>query len=778
MAENSTVGIERSQSDHSRRLDGVAWGLVALGLAGALLNILPMGPTWVQLTALLAHGFVLATGAAMLARHRGTVFAIALWFVIVLICFPAFPRTLPERRELAHQVHLVAGVAGVALAVWASGILDTGSRLRRWSLGVLLLGLMSAPAVASVLRDWRAQSWQPPQYDDAAWRFLTATSVGQTDSPHFPSALRRPADLAEGCTASGCHPDDCRIGRRHAFSASSLAYQKGLADFADRKGQAAARWCDGCHMSLNERRIPLPPLAEKQGNVAITGSIDSKPKTSFSCGSCHLATDLHGGYGSAAVTLAGPVVDLSAFQAEWRPRQHKATMLRPLHRSSEFCGACHRKNWSLPQNGYRFVAGQDEFRQWRESRYAEGALLAPGEAATPKSCLSCHGNDALAKQKPALELDAFLRGAGTSTSPPQIVEDFASTSGKRYYLDVVVHNAGIGHDFPTGMADQRESWLEVTLRDRRGRPVLDSGSGGERHLYRLVGVDREGKQILHGDMDRMVRTAEWRRIPAGGSDLARYELTAPPGIESFGLRLVRSVRPEFARWSGQLVGKVEVLAHKEIRLRHPSQRLGERKSAVAEAVRWRRYAEALAGVKAYPFAVQAMQRALSIQARDVESLIGLARIFLAEGDVLSAQDQLRLARDAAVGDAFQSARIAAWMAVATRTAQPAQAIETLTPLVKGYPQDLRLRFELGRALMDQLRNREAAVHFKAMLDADPLDAAAHYQLMLCYQRLNLLSEARREEVVYRLMTPVTESSVPSPAVEATPLHVHRLEAPR
>ena len=773
MSDLPTGTTEPAQTDRSRGVDGVAWGLIAFGLIGAAANAFTAGPTWLQLTALLSHGFLLATGAAMLARHRGTVFAITLWFVIVLICFPAFPRTLPERRELAYRVHLIAGFAGVALAVWASGILNARSPWRRWGLGVTLVALLSAPAVASVVRDWRSQAWQPPKYDESAWRFLTATTADQAETSLFPSALRASKPVTQDCTNSGCHEDDtCEIGARHR-DGPSIAFALTLDDILSRKGLQATRWCDGCH-SPGDAPLSLAPK-----NI---DPINPPPPGQFSCGSCHLASEVHGGFGSAALTLGGSPDGAEAFAAEWRPRRHKTSMLRPLHQSAEFCGACHRKNWSLPQNQYRFVRGQDEFRQWSESHHT-GALLAPGIASAAKSCLGCHGNDAPKRPQPALDLDAFVRGVGPSAFPPQPAESAAPSTGSRYYLDVVVHNSGIGHDFPTGMPDQREAWLEVTLRDRHGRTVLVSGAAEDRHLYRMVGLDRDGRPIEHGDMDRMVRTSEWRKIPAGGSDLARYDLTAPHNVRSIRLRLLRAVRPEFARWVGQAPAEVEVLAQKEIGLRDGSQSKGESAHPVAEEIRWRRYAEALSAVKTYPFAVQAMQRSLAIKPRDVESLIGLGRIFLAEGDVLSAQDQLRLARDAAAGDSVQTSRVAAWMAVATRTAQPARAVETLTPMVERYPQDLRLRFEVGRALMDLLRNREAAAQFKAMLDLDPLDATAHYNLMLCYQRLNLLSEARREEVVYRLLAPETDStlgteSAHARAREAQPLHVHRLEAPR
>ena len=77
MADHSSERTERELPSRSRRLDGVAWGLIALGLLGAGVNATTAGPTWLQLGALLGHGFALATGAAMLARHRGAVFAIS-----------------------------------------------------------------------------------------------------------------------------------------------------------------------------------------------------------------------------------------------------------------------------------------------------------------------------------------------------------------------------------------------------------------------------------------------------------------------------------------------------------------------------------------------------------------------------------------------------------------------------------------------------------------------------------------------------------------------------
>jgi hypothetical protein len=71
-----------------------------------------------------------------------------------------------------------------------------------------------------------------------------------------------------------------------------------------------------------------------------------------------------------------------------------------------------------------------------------------------------------------------------------------------------------------------------------------------------------------------------------------------------------------------------------------------------------------------------------------------------------------------------------------------------------------------------------------MLDIDPDDTAAHYNLMQCYRRMRRLSDARREEAIYRMLqddeplTYITEPYLrehPDAARERLPVHDHRLE---
>ena len=48
-------------------------------------------------------------------------------------------------------------------------------------------------------------------------------------------------------------------------------------------------------------------------------------------------------------------------------------------------------------------------------------------------------------------------------------------------IHVTVNNVGAGHYLPTGLSEVREMWLEIMVKDARGRTIFESG-----------GVDSEG----------------------------------------------------------------------------------------------------------------------------------------------------------------------------------------------------------------------------------------------------------------------------------------------
>jgi tetratricopeptide (TPR) repeat protein len=136
-----------------------------------------------------------------------------------------------------------------------------------------------------------------------------------------------------------------------------------------------------------------------------------------------------------------------------------------------------------------------------------------------------------------------------------------------------------------------------------------------------------------------------------------------------------------------------------------------------------------------------------------------------EGDLLGARESFE--RAAALPGGEERGR--AWQAKALReSGQPVEAAALLEPLARRFPRDRRVRFELGVTYMAELRSADAAREFEAILAVDPTDYSAHYNLMLCRQRLNQVPEARREEAMYRVLA--REEPI-------QPLRVHALESP-
>jgi Flp pilus assembly protein TadD len=753
----------------------IAVALLAMALV-CVLGLLAGAAGGAGAAAVVGHAVLFAAAGALFCRLLNgparLVAAVSLLLVVGIsatIWIPGQPASL---RIALSRAHVVLGGLGMAVGVVVALRWRLPPRIALASVGLLL-------PVGYVAAELQRGSPGPPAYDaEACYRFLTATGAEQAGESFFPSALRVRQPLVKGgepgCQASGCHAG-VHSGwlAAHAGAASSPAYRAIARDYRKRHDDGD-RWCRGCHAPAS-----LAETAEPDREAGIT------------CLSCHAVTKVHALYGGGALTLDLRGGRPNAAEVALRPATHAARYgNRALLRSAEFCGGCHRKNWNLPQNNYGWVHGPDEYRKWRESGYSGSALYSvggPGTFRKSRACIDCHSTGGALNLGPAhgpdprgLELDVFVRSPGAIGEIVAPFERASPPPGTPVLLDVVIRNSGIGHDFPTGMPDLQESWLEVRVREAggpgNGRDVAGSGVGGPGaagraapHAYRLLGLDGRGDPVPSGQWDRMVAAAEARRIPAGGCDLARYRWTLPKaGLGAVTVRLLRRKRAVLTKRPEPAVGEPEVLTAATLDPANPPQ-------DSTDPARWRHYAEALAAVKAYPAALQALRQPLAAFPHDPETLLVLGRVHLENGDLLAAQEQFARARKGA------PERAAAWEgAVLRQMGQPDQAAALLAPLARRYPQDLRLRFELGQTYFAQLRNDAAAREFGAMLDVDPTDLKAHFNVFRCAQRMNRLSEARREEVVYRLLNPeegapVLERPRKGASLEDRPLHDHLLE---
>jgi tetratricopeptide (TPR) repeat protein len=698
----------------------------------------------------------------------------------------------------ALTLHIISGFAAAGLLV-IPPLTRAAQRLParlRARLGFVFCLLPFACCLAA----FAAYEYAPRDY----YRILTATNAGQAGNEHFPaglSILRKKQSSRRSstyCGTVGCHPNVYQQWQSsaHRAAATSAAFCKSAAYFISRKGNDAAKWCDGCH---EPSRFTFHVSRE---------GVD--------CLTCHATTRVEEltGNGRYEITLPSeyPFADahkglgywLHGFLIRVRPAPHQRAFLkRGLHDTSEICSSCHRVSFNVAQNHYKFLRGQDEYGDWQNSYVSGNSAHGFLPPAQPKRCQDCHDehgsigqsvNRSISQKPVAVDIFALRRAPQNSREEDLIapLDEFAVRAGESVVVDVVVHNRGVGHDFPAGVTDIKEVWLEFKVADASGRMLFHSGRRDARgfvdaaaHFYRLVALDRAGQRLDKNNLFDMVTPLYHRTIPAGQSDVARYRFTVPKDVQG-ALTLTaklnyRKYNAWFAHWVyagrrtagqkpppvGALVDKtqwifdttkdvpplaVRVVAEDQATVGVGGWELGVRLTnpqlSTPNPLSFYNYAVALLTQGDLPRAARAFRQTMELSPKDFQPRIGLGRVYLAEGDLIAAraqfQDAFRIAPRSPQARAFLGTTL-------RKMGQYDEALRILQPVAEQFPRDKLLRFDIGMCYFLSGRYDEASRAFLRMLDIDPDDLSAHYNLMLCYQRLRRVSDARREEAVYRYL---------------------------
>ncbi len=77
-----------------------------------------------------------------------------------------------------------------------------------------------------------------------------------------------------------------------------------------------------------------------------------------------------------------------------------------------------------------------------------------------------------------------------------------------------------------------------------------------------------------------------------------------------------------------------------------------------------------------------------------------------------------------------------------------EALEHLRAAAEKYPRDRVVRNQIGRVLFLKREYKEAIAELQKVLEIDPEDLQAHYNLMLCWQGLGDAEKARRAQALY------------------------------
>jgi tetratricopeptide (TPR) repeat protein/cytochrome c553 len=424
-------------------------------------------------------------------------------------------------------------------------------------------------------------------------------SLARTDSGGFIPA----SSLMQNEECLVCHSDVHAAWSRSAHAASS--FNNPLYAFSVRKTREHAmahdgsvqdaRFCAGCH-------DPVPFFSgafedAKWDDPSYDAAHDPVGRASITCNACHAITALGSPRGNADYVIGQPAEYPFAGSSNpflrWvnhqliraRPALHKRTFLKPeVHRTTEFCGACHKVNLPEALNDYRWLRGQnhyDSFRLSGVSGFGAQSWYYPARAET--NCNGCHmqpqpSSDPSAKPRgtegvlavlnhgfhagnpatpvlsdlctmdevlPACEafnegvmrVDVFgIRDGGEidgALTAPLAAEGPALVRGRRYLIETIVRTLRMGHEFTQGTADSNEVWLDVEVHSA-GRIVGRSGGIDDvrrvdpwsKFLIAYV-IDREGNRIERRNPEDIFVTLYNHQVPPGAADLTHFALQVP-----------------------------------------------------------------------------------------------------------------------------------------------------------------------------------------------------------------------------------------------------------
>lgn len=499
----------------------------------------------------------------------------------------------PTTRSIAYWVHVIAPLA----AVWLFILHRLAGKRIRWRVGFSWAAAAGVFAIAMlVLQAQDPRKWNVVGNPEGEKYFFP--SLARTLTGDFIPA----GTLMNDQYCVQCHADIHESWSRsvHRFSSFNnppyLFSVRQTRDFSmEQDGTVKrSRFCAGCH-------DPVPFFSGQFNDPEFDDVNDPTAHAGITCTVCHSITHLNSVRGNADYTIDAPVHYPFAYSGrkslQWLNRQlvrskpafHKKTFLKPLHRTTEFCGTCHKVHLPQELNDYKWLRGQnhyDAFLLSGVSGHGVASFYYPPEAES--NCNGCHmplvasedfGADyrddsgtlkvhdhmfpsantaipVLVQMEQADEVvrahQEFLEGVmrvdlfgvrrggeidGELLAPlrPEVP---ALEPGRSYILETVIRTVKMGHVFTQGTADSNEVWLEVSATSE-GRVIGRSGGAGRdgeidpwSHFVNAFVLDRRGYRIDRRNAQDIFIALYNHQIPPGAADTVHYLLEVPRDVDA------------------------------------------------------------------------------------------------------------------------------------------------------------------------------------------------------------------------------------------------------
>ncbi len=498
----------------------------------------------------------------------------------------------PRLREGAYWLHVITPV----LVAWLFVLHRLAGKRINWRAGGAVAGVAVAlTAVAVVIQMQDPRQWNQAGPEEGEQYFFP--SLARTATGNFIPAETL---MMDGYCAE-CHAD---VHERWSWSAHKFAsFNNPAYRFAVRNTRAfalerdgnvqAARFCAGCHdlVPFFSGAFDDPDFDDINHPTAAAG---------VTCTGCHAITNVNSPRGNADYTIEEPLhypfatsdndflawVNRTLVKA--KPAFHKKTFLKPLHESTEFCGACHKVHLPEALNGYKWLRGQnhyDSFLLSGVSGHGVSSFYYPPRA--EPNCNGCHmealpsddfgadylddsgelkvhdhqfpsantalvtmmdlPDEALDRHRDilvgSLRVDLFGVREGPGIDAPLIAplrpQVPVLEPGGTYLFETVLRTLTLGHLFTQGTADSNQVWLEMTVRS--GDRVLGSsgaivGPDGEvdpwAHFVNAYVLDRDGNRIDRRNAEDIFTVLYNNQIPPGAADVVHYRFTVPEDLDA------------------------------------------------------------------------------------------------------------------------------------------------------------------------------------------------------------------------------------------------------
>jgi len=608
-----------------------------------------------------------------------------------------------------------------------------------------------------------------------------------------------------------CHTDAHAQWRQsaHGNAFREPFYQKNVKDLQTQKGIEFTRHCESCHNpaalfagALTRNSHVKRPFDDDGVSCIACHSIQSvsgRGIGGYVMGEPALLIKADGTRLLAGVTDQQILDDVPS---------HRRAMMRPLLKQPEFCGACHKSQVPRELNDYKFLRAFMVADELQQSSFSKESPH-PFYVRDKETCNSCHmkrepaplfdvsaKNGALVSHRWAAsntaiptyykwpqQLDAVTKfleddklgvdifairrrpaaGSREELIAPVNRSDFKISGGDRLTVEVVITNKNIGHSFPPELRDFYEAFVEFIVSDDAGKMLYRSGFikpdgylDEFAHNYKTYLVKSDG---TYNDKHHIWRTrvfAQNNQINSGRSDMARYQFTVPPNPAG-ALHLTARVRyRRFTRvFNDYALGKSVDYPIVNMAAAEYVMRIGDNpalapnpndKTAVPDWRRWNNYGIALFDQRQYPLAIDAFTRAGELDEKYRPMALvnrAMAHIELEQYDeAASILEAVVKSNPTNARALFQQARIF------IKRGQLEQAENNIKQVLVAYPRDRISLQQLGELCKIKRDYTGALESYDKIMQIDPEDVGAHYNLMLIYRKLGRTDDAKREAKIF------------------------------